>query len=359
MLFGNYNNNNLEQKTLINNNTNSLFNDHNSNNDNTKTLFQSNNINFSNDEKDFKDYILFMNFKKMKRKYEIENNLISNNLFNNQLQKEDYSKFNIDSIILNLYFEMNKPYHIIFMKSVSNKIKIKELKQQIIDNLIQIYPIFINLNPSSFFLLLKNFELIENNKLEDYNIKNGDKIYIILIDNRIIENINNQKPHNNVIFYNQLASLFQIPKLTKKGYKTNPPYYLFYRMTFDELRNVENFSIENENGKIEFKSKVNLTYLNLDDIIDINPGEIIFYNKNNLFYPSPGLGLNKKSTIHLYNIVYNQNEINNINTFNPLSLEYQIEKLKKNRIDNYEYNEEKKELIFNVDDFNFKTKITL
>ena len=130
-------------------------------------------------------------------------------------------------------------------------------------------------------------------------------------------------------------------------------------MTFYELRNDENFSIENENGKIEFKSKVNLTYLNLDDIIDINPGEIIFYNKNNLFYPSPGFDLNKKSIIHLYNIVYNQNEINNINTFNPLSLEYQIEKLKKNRIDNYEYNEEKKELIFNVDDFNFKTKITL
>ena len=28
--------------------------------------------------------------------------------------------------------------------------------------------------------------------------------------------------------------------------------------------------------KEKFKSKVNLTYLNLDYIIDINPGEIIF-----------------------------------------------------------------------------------
>ena len=37
-------------------------------------------------------------------------------------------------------------------------------------------------------------------------------------------------------------------------------------MTFDELSNVENFSIENENGKMKFKSKVNLTYLDLDVI---------------------------------------------------------------------------------------------
>ena len=112
-------------------------------------------------------------------------------------------------------------------------------------NLSNIY----NFNPSSF-LLIKNYELIENNKLEDYNIKNGDKIYIILIENRIIENINNQNLYNKVIFNNQLTSLYQIPKLIKKGYKINQPYYLFYRMTFYELRNDENFSIENEKGKI-------------------------------------------------------------------------------------------------------------
>ena len=124
--------------------------------------------------------------------------------------------------------------------------------------------------------------------------------------------------------FRQFAYSYQIPKLTKKSYKTNPPQYLFNRMTFDELSNVENFSIENENGKIKFKSKVNLTYLDLD-VIDIIPGEIIINKKNQLFYPSPELILNAKVTIHLYNI----DEIPNNISVNPLSLKYQIDKLKK------------------------------
>ena len=158
------------------------------------------------------------------------------------------------------------------MISVSNKLKIKELKQQIIENLIQICPVYKIFNFSSFFLL-KNYEIIninENNLIKDCNIKNGDKLYFIVIDNNIIKNIYNQNLFN-VDIFRQFAYSYQIPKLTKKGYKTNPPQYLFNRMTFDELSNVENFSIENENGKIKFKSKVNLTYLDLD-VIDIIPG---------------------------------------------------------------------------------------
>ena len=158
------------------------------------------------------------------------------------------------------------------MISVSNKLKIKELKQQIIENLIQICPVYKIFNFSSFFLL-KNYEIIninENNLIKDCNLKNGDKLYFIVIDNNIIKNIYNQNLFN-VDIFRQFAYSYQIPKLTKKGYKTNPPQYLFNRMTFDELSNVENFSIENENGKIKFKSKVNLTYLDLD-VIDIIPG---------------------------------------------------------------------------------------
>ena len=158
------------------------------------------------------------------------------------------------------------------MISVSNKLKIKELKQQIIENLIQICPVYKIFNFSSFFLL-KNYEIIninENNLIKDCNLKNGDKLYVIVIDNNIIKNIYNQNLFN-VDIFRQFAYSYQIPKLTKKGYKTNPSQYLFNRMTFDELSNVENFSIENENGKIKFKSKVNLTYLDLD-VIDIIPG---------------------------------------------------------------------------------------
>jgi hypothetical protein len=80
------------------------------------------------------------------------------------------------------------------MISVSNKLKIKELKQQIIENLIQICPVYKIFNFSSFFLL-KNYEIIninENNLIKDCNLKNGDKLYVIVIENNIIKNIYNQ-----------------------------------------------------------------------------------------------------------------------------------------------------------------------
>ena len=89
----------------------------------------------------------------MKRKYERENKSNQNNLFNNNSQIEDYSKANINFIFLNLFIQINKPYKIIFMKCVSKKLKIKELKQQIIENLIQICPVYKIFNYSSYYLL--------------------------------------------------------------------------------------------------------------------------------------------------------------------------------------------------------------
>ena len=138
--------------------------------------------------------MLFLNFERMKRKYERENKSNQNNLFNNNSQKEDYSNANINLIFLDLFIQINKPYQIIFMISVSNKLKIKELKQQIIENLIQICPVYKIFNFYSFFLL-KNYEIIninENNLIKDCNLKNGDKLYVIVIDNNIIKNIYNQ-----------------------------------------------------------------------------------------------------------------------------------------------------------------------
>ena len=138
--------------------------------------------------------MLFLNFERMKRKYERENESNQNNLYNNNSQKEDYSNANINLIFLDLFIQINKPYQIIFMISVSNKLKIKELKQQIIENLIQICPVYKIFNFSSFFLL-KNYEIIninENNLIKDCNLKNGDKLYVIVIDNNIIKNIYNQ-----------------------------------------------------------------------------------------------------------------------------------------------------------------------
>ena len=147
---------------------------------------------------------------------------------------------------------------------------------------------------------------------------------------------------------NELASLDKIPILTKVGYKTNPSMTLIYRMTLDELENVENFSIENENGKIEFESKVNLSSLNLDAIVEIRPGVVSLYDKKNtLFIPSPGFGLNKKATIHLYNI----SELHSENEGDVLSLKFQEERIKEIGGKFINYNSDNEEFIYEVEHF--------
>ena len=76
--------------------------------------------------------MLFLNFERRKRKYERENKSNQNNLFNNNSQKEDCSNANINLIFLDLFIQINKPYQIIFMISVSNKLKIKELNNKLL-----------------------------------------------------------------------------------------------------------------------------------------------------------------------------------------------------------------------------------
>ena len=70
------------------------------------------------------------------------------------------------------------------------------------------------------------------------------------------------------------------------------------RMTLDELENVENFTIYNDFGKIEFEGMTNLTHLNLDQIITIEENQILVYENEKIeFKPQEGQGLNKPAII--------------------------------------------------------------
>lgn len=64
------------------------------------------------------------------------------------------------------------------------------------------------------------------------------------------------------------------PILTKEGYETNPPFKNILKMKMEQIKNLENFSIENKYGKIEFKEKVDLTFQNLDQIINISENSV-------------------------------------------------------------------------------------
>ena len=68
------------------------------------------------------------------------------------------------------------------------------------------------------------------------------------------------------------------PIFNKRKYFTSPPFEDIRNYSIYEVENVENFSVYNEFGKIEFLGKTDLSYLNLNNIITIKENEVkIFY----------------------------------------------------------------------------------
>ena len=289
----------------------------------------------------------------MSKKY--ESRIISNleTSFNKNLDLNDFPKTKKESNSLNIHIQINEPYRVTFSINATKNSKTKEFKEKICETLTQKNSKYKNIIPNSFILMKKYSIVKENELIENCGLENGDTLYIILKES-IIKN-ENISTKNQIKFEapktikkNELASLDKIPILTKAGYKTNPSMTLIYRMTLDELENVENFSIENENGKIEFESKVNLSSLNLDSIVEIRPGIVSLYDKKNtLFTPSPGFELNKKATIHLYNI----SELHSENDGDVLSLKYQEERIKEIGGKFINYNSDNEEFIYEVEHF--------
>jgi hypothetical protein len=99
----------------------------------------------------------------------------------------------------------------------------------------------------------------------------------------------------------QITIKSDICPITKK-YKTEPSIEQLNKMKKEELERVYNFNIYNEHGKISFKGYSDLTYLNLDEIVDISPLVVNVYSQ--VVPPEIGQKLNKEARVHVYNMDY-------------------------------------------------------
>ena len=96
-----------------------------------------------------------------------------------------------------------------------------------------------------------------------------------------------------------IASINNIPKLSRQGYETVPSYMSICRMTDKELSGVENFTIKNHWGKIQFMGKTDIRGLNLDKIIVIEQGKVEIYPDDS-DRPELGVELNKEALVTFY-----------------------------------------------------------
>ena len=166
------------------------------------------------------------------------------------------------------------------------------------------------LNDFKFNLIKNSKKLPINEKaLIGDNIKNKDIIiaslnYLDLEQNEKSENEENEEEEIKFEKTEKLCPKEYLPILKRPGYYMNPNEYEISRMTMDEIKNVENFEIYNENGKIHFDIPVSLLSANFDKIFNIEH-DLIEYEKEEWCHSPRGKNFNIPATITLYNICPN------------------------------------------------------
>ena len=155
----------------------------------------------------------------------------------------------------------------------------------ILDELIEM-KLYKEANLSQLTLLFKEQTLPLDQRIKDSTLQSGDIVYVYKKSN----------------VQNYFAEMTVVPRNTKENLKFLPDFVDLCRMTENELKSVENFSIENEFGKIQFMEPVDLRNADFDKIVKIEHKYIEVYGDDAAeLKPKKGEGLNNPAIIYFYN----------------------------------------------------------
>ena len=230
----------------------------------------------------------------MKKKYKMTKEL---NDFDISLMKNGYELPINDDEFIGDYVKNNDKIIIYLVHKSSEQKEEKQLYRS--DN--------ININKEEN----KEIKKVRDNVQEEEEEEEDE-----IINNNIIEEKEKLSLSQNIKNNNQKKELVKdpeeeilcptnkLPILKREGYFMNPDEYTISRMTLKEIKNVENFSLFNENGKIEFEGKVSLYGANLDKLFNIEH-EFIEYEKGEWCHSPRGQNFNVPAVITFYNVQSN------------------------------------------------------
>ena len=158
-------------------------------------------------------------------------------------------------IIINFNLPENNLHEEIYLNEIDQLIKVKTLKEEIIQEITQILQNknYFNYSISKITLLTPTQFLLDKEPLINYHLRS-----------------NNYQIHALIKYTNKKIQKSNFaPKLDKPGYKCIPSISELQNKTAEELKRVNNFKIYNEYGEVEFKEPVNLLGVNLNDEIKI------------------------------------------------------------------------------------------
>lgn len=161
-------------------------------------------------------------------------------------------------------------------------------------------------------LLLEKFK--DDPNFEDqFKNNDNDDIYIL-------KNLNENKNKEDGEHIEESQDFH--PILTKSGYFTVPPISFLKNCAFETLMSIEDFTIYNDEGKIHFPGETDLTYVNLDEIVEITAKFIEVY-PDETKKPSVGFKLNRSAIL-----TFNSCKIWKNRHFSQINHKKVLEKLK-------------------------------
>jgi hypothetical protein len=232
-----------------------------------------------------------------------------------------------DDPILNLKFKINNPVDFNFNVKINKRNKVKDLRLAIEEILKENYPgEFGNLTADKIEILTKTGMLKDSDIIESKEFVNEKETLLVLVNNPNLEkdiicdvvesqSINDfqfndvssiksfhsfNAEGNNITNINKFpnhSDFIDYVPVTKK-YKTCPDMKKLGIMSREELQAVESFTIYNNFAKIIFKGLTDVTYLNLDEIVTLEPLYVNVYDR--LVPPEQGEKLNREARVFMF-----------------------------------------------------------
>ena len=248
----------------------------------------------------------------------ISENAIKEKIKQNKIKKNKPINFKLSVQIEGISIMNGKELNMVSLSDETNsnlmkKVRLILKKKFKMEKEIEDFDIFLIKNGKK--LPLNDRELIGN------YVKNQDIIIVSLIHHSSGINEENTENEEESEYQEQdqdekkkLCPKEKLPILKRKGYNMIPNECVIARMSIDEIKNVKNFAIYNENGKIEFDNIVSIFGVNFDKLFNIEH-DLIEYEKGEWCHSPRGTNFNIPATITLYNIhskinISNNNEKN-------------------------------------------------
>lgn len=222
-----------------------------------------------------------------------------------QVERSSLRERGQNSIQLNIVVAIDNQESTITAKASKGQ-TLSSLKEQVLKSLNKIYAI--DLTKKYRFL---NREQVLNDSwtVEESKLKSESRIRLVMDQEEEEVEIESESDSEETEEPKlKLAAPELVPKPPKEGYRISPDFTSLCRMSEEQLRNVEDFCVENENGKIEFKGKVDLTGENLRENVIISHRQVVVYPKDS-DKPSIGKKLNQPAIITLFDCFPNNSSV--------------------------------------------------